>query len=172
MKLNNPLFSNADEQKLARTRYSIVIILMAVSLLGAYIVSSKYCQAMLIQGDSMLPAYHNMQLVLIDKRTEIFSRGDVVAFDCSGLDSVLVKRIVATPGDRIVIENGSLYVNGQLSGLYGEHVFDAAGILEDEIRLSENEFIVIGDNVSYSVDSRDPAVGTVNMNDIIGRVIE
>lgn len=41
----------------------------------------------------MSPSYHNMQLVILDKHSNSYNYGDVIAFQRDGLDSVLVKRI-------------------------------------------------------------------------------
>ena len=38
------------------------------------------------------------------------------------------------------------------------------------IRLSENEFFVVGDNYGASVDSRSDEVGIVDVGNIIGKV--
>ncbi len=39
----------------------------------------------------------------------------------------------------------------------------------DEIELGEDEYFVLGDNRNHSSDSRDPSVGVLNREDLIGR---
>lgn len=68
-----------------------------VIIIFTYYVSSNWYQLLLIHGDSMNPTYHNMQFVMIDKYSGGYTYGDVIAFQCDNLDSVLVKRIVACP---------------------------------------------------------------------------
>ena len=119
----------------------------------------------------MYPAYNNMQLVMINKRERSFSNGDVIAFRCQSLDSVLVKRIVAGPGDSVVVKDRALIVNGFESPYYSGVSFDYAGILENEIHLKEDEFAVIGDNVANSKDSRYRDIGIVSLEDILGDII-
>ncbi|MBQ5332179.1 MAG: S26 family signal peptidase [Oscillospiraceae bacterium] len=46
-----------------------------------------------------------------------------------------------------------------------------AGLLQDTIILGENQYIVLGDNINESVDSRYEQVGIVCAEDIIGRVM-
>ena len=134
---------------------------------------SRYCfQLMLIQGESMVPAYHNLQPVILDKLRRDYRPGDGIAFWCEGLKSVLVKRVAAGPGDRVVIEGGTLYVNGEISRVYSrEGLFDNAGVLAQPVVLGAGEYIVIGDNIAESLDSRDAAVGVVKAESILGRII-
>lgn len=139
----------------------------------AYIISTYLFQFMLIQGESMSPSYHNMQLVILDKYTKEYSYGDVIAFRCSGLSSVLVKRIVACEGDTIKIEDGTLYINGDISRIYQDKgIFQYAGLLEKEKYLKEGQYFVIGDNVAESKDSRYKEVGIIFDENIIGRVVD
>lgn len=122
----------------------------------------------------MEPNYHNFQLVVLDKHFSLtdIERGDVVAFECEGLSVVLVKRVVALPGDMVVIRNGKLYVNGAVSPLYEGVEFSYAGMLGEERVVGENCFVVIGDNVEESKDSRYEEVGVVTGDCIVGRVLE
>ena len=73
--------------------------LVAIVILLAFLCSRYWFQLMLIQGESMAPTYHNLQLVVLDKRGEAYEPGEVIAFSCDGLNAVLVKRVVAGPGD-------------------------------------------------------------------------
>ncbi len=119
----------------------------------------------------MLPNYHSMQLVVLDKHNREYQVGDVIAFRCEGLSAVLVKRIAACGGDTAQIIDGTLYVNGEVSSLYEEGSFDYAGILEEKATLSTGEYVVIGDNIAVSKDSRNPEIGIVQEEIIIGKII-
>ena len=119
----------------------------------------------------MKPAYRDKQLVIVNKHDLRFQRGDTVAFWSRELSCVLVKRIVAVPGDTVVIRDGRLYVNNRESDVFGHSVsFSYAGILGNEISLQANEYVVLGDNVEESVDSRYAAVGEISEADIYGRI--
>lgn len=120
----------------------------------------------------MYPAYHDMQFVLLDKHTGGYTYGDVIAFWCSGLDALVVKRIVACPGDQVWIRNGKLYVNGTESRVYpADALFVDAGIARDALHLGREEYFVIGDQIAKSKDSRFREVGCVREDAIRGRVI-
>lgn len=163
--------SQADRKRTYQKNklYSMTAIVLVVVL--AACCSSNWFQLMLIQGDSMMPTYHHLQLTVLDKRDNCINRGDVVAFKCETLDAVLVKRVAAVPGDIVYIKNGILCVNGQNSPEFDKDVFDYAGILSAPIELGEDEYFMIGDNTSESVDSRSPDVGIIKRNCIIGKVI-
>lgn len=146
-----------------------IMCLLLIALLCFYI-SNNWYQLLLIQGYSMETAYHSWQLTVIDKKSENYVRGDVVAFRCSKLDSILVKRIVGIPGDNVRIANGVLYINNEPSKEYGANI-SYAGIAEEPILLNDGEYFVIGDNFEYSRDSRYANIGCIVEEDIIGRVI-
>lgn len=120
----------------------------------------------------MLPSYHSWQIVVLDKRVSDYYLGDVIAFRCGELNAVLVKRIAAGPGDTVRILDGTLMVNGEISRVYPEkEVFDYAGMLSATVMLKDSEYIVIGDNIVESKDSRYDMVGIIHANDIIGKLI-
>ena len=148
------------------------ILLAIFVLLAAFYISHNYYQFMLIQGESMVPAYHNLQLVILDKHTDDYTYGDVIAFRCEGLNAVLVKRIVACPGDSVIIREGILYVNGVVSTIFpSDFQFDYAGIAETEMELGTEQYFVIGDNIGESKDSRYQEVGRVDEMTILGEII-
>lgn len=90
-------------KKLIKRKFLILSVLV---IFLTWYTSKNWFQFTLIQGDSMLPTYHNWQLVLIDKHTTSFDYGDVIVFANNNLNTTLVKRIVALPGDTVQIING------------------------------------------------------------------
>ena len=148
---------------------ALIIIVFAI---GAYI-SDRWFQLMLIQGSSMEPVYHNLQLVVLEKDIETSSigAGDVIAFWCDGFDTVLVKRVVALSGQKVAVCDSTLYIDGTPSEYYNTGAFTYAGLLAEPIALGKDEYIVIGDNVAESKDSRHEQVGIVEYQDIIGKIL-
>ena len=80
--------------------------------------------------------------------------------------TVYIKRIVGTPGDLINIEsNGSIFVNDielEIKNVNNTNNGDAF-----EIKLSEYEYLLIGDNRENSFDSR--MCGPISSDRIIGK---
>ena len=148
------------------------VILGVSIIIFAYYISIYWFQLTLIQGDSMYPSFHDKQVVLLDRHSRMYIVGDVIVFHCKGLGTNLVKRIVAEPGDSVLIVDGMLYVSGKVSNQYSEEsLFEYGGIAEHEIILGKGQFFVLGDNLSKSKDSRYSEVGIVCEKDIIGKVI-
>ncbi len=140
--------------------------LLAIMLLCLYI-SAFHFQLMLVQGASMEPTYHSWEFVLLDKHPQSFERGDVIAFRCAELQSVLIKRVAAVPGDTVDIQNGVFLVNGTPEPGAPETLPQGMPL---PITLGEGEYFVLGDNRAKSKDSRYTAVGIVKKEDILGRV--
>lgn len=56
-----------------------------------------------------------------------------------------------------------------LSEEYGKEDIQDAGIASSPITLDADEYFVLGDNRNNSSDSRDPSVGLIKQNEIIGK---
>ncbi len=126
-----------------------------------------------VVGMSMEPTLENGQQIFIDRFLYILSSpkaGDVVAFLPNGNENshYYVKRVVAVPGDKVRIADGTLYVNGQESKWVTEKILDA-GIAENELVLGNKEYFCIGDNPNNSEDSRSANIGPVEESDMIGK---
>ena len=153
------------------TGFQKQLVLGAVLCLLSYEISANWFQIMLIQGASMYPSYHAYQMVILDKRQQDFKRGDVIAFTCEGFSALLVKRIAAVPNDTVEIVGGRLYVNHKPDvNASGRGRIDDAGIAQNTVKLSANEYFVMGDNYKKSKDSRDKKIGCVKRSSIVGRV--
>lgn len=144
-------------------------LILAGIFIACWAVSRYLFQLALVQGASMEPAYRSGQLVLVDKTRGELRRGDVVLFYSAELDTTLIKRIAAVPGDRVVIMNGRLIVNGAAVPEYGSISY--AGEAQSEITVPEGCYFLLGDNTEESKDSRYPYIGVVNEKDILGRVV-
>ena len=155
--------------KLSKLR-PIVLIICVIAL--SYYISANWYQLSLIRGESMSPAYHNMQFVIIDRHSNNYTYGDIITFRCENLQSVLAKRIVACPGDTVVIKDGMLYVNDTISTIYDQnYLFEYSGIAQHPLHLETDQYFVIGDNVVESKDSRYEEIGIIKKKDILGKII-
>lgn len=160
------------DKKRISVKNLLCFILTVILVCSAKYISDNYYQFMLIQGKSMEPAYHNLQLVILDKRKEEYEYNDVIVFWNDSLNNYLVKRIVACPGDRVCIAEGTLYINGSISFYCKDVKIDFAGIAENELTLSLDDYFVLGDNIEESKDSRYKEVGIVKQNTILGKIMK
>ena len=159
-------------QALLREIFSwIFSIALSVFLAGVIVIFLG--RSARVVGMSMEPTLENGQQIYIDRFTYILSSpkaGDVVAFLPNGNENshYYIKRVVAGPGDKVRIADGTLYVNGQQSIWVTERVLDA-GIAENELILESGEYFCIGDNPNNSEDSRSANIGPVDEDDIVGK---
>ena len=69
------------------------------------------------------------------------------------------------------VSGGSVYINGELleSDIYGLEPMTGAGEAASPITLGPDEYFVLGDNRNHSSDSRDPSVGVLHREELIGK---
>ena len=74
-------------------------------------------------------------------------------------------------GETVMIDAlGNIYINGELlSESYGKEAIKDPGMAANSIYLGSDEYFVLGDNRNNSSDSRDPSVGLIKRDQIIGR---
>ncbi len=127
-----------------------------------------------VSGFSMEPSIKSGQTVLVDRFSYVLGKpkpGQVVLFLPNGNENsnYYTKRVVAVPGDKVLIEAGHLYVNGIPSEVATSYISES-GIAETELLLETGEYFVMGDKPSESEDSRSSGIGPVSIDDIVGRV--
>lgn len=98
-------------------------------------------------------------------------RGDIVVFH-PPVDNgkPYIKRVIALPGERLSIEDGSVFIDGErLDEEYLNGVATAwsGSIGQEEITIPEGQVFVMGDNRNNSTDSR--IFGPIEIDDIIGK---
>jgi signal peptidase I len=149
-----------------------ILVIVAAAFAIAMLVQAFIVKPFTIHQVSMEPTLLEGDRILLNRLTYHFrdpERGDVVVFHSpENKDEDLVKRIVAVAGDRLLIKDGHLYVNG---GLQEEpYLFqqDFAGELP-ETTVPEGRVFVLGDNRNNSGDSR--LFGPIVTDSIIGTAI-
>lgn len=148
-----------------------IVIFLVVLLVQRFLV-----QPVEVNGSSMEPTLHNNNHVLLEKVSYSFSepkRFDVIVFQPYEEEKELyyIKRVIGLPGERVQIADSVIYINGErLDENYGlENEIKTAGIAGEEVVLKDGEYFVLGDNRNNSKDSRDPSVGIVRREAILGR---
>ncbi len=179
MKKKNGLTFVKKEKKIKPHHFTGLFILlfwMAAVTFIAFVIIMIFGSRTAVIGDSMKPVLYNSQEVLINKASYILFKpkaGDIIAFYPHGNKNshLYVKRVVAEGGDTVLIQNGHLYVNGDLfedEDLYDYMEF--AGLAENEIHLEKDEVFVLGDNRNDSEDSRYGNIGPVKGDYVVGKV--
>jgi signal peptidase I len=130
-------------------------------------------QPVRVEGTSMLPQLEDRDRLFINKFVYHFSsieHGDVVVFHYPrDPEKSYIKRVIGVPGDRIRIERGRVWRNGNVqSESYVPEVFRGGGSM-DEITVPAGAYFVMGDHRSISSDSRD--FGPVGRSLIYGKAI-
>lgn len=142
---------------------SIQIILVLASVL--MILYAFVLQPNEVSGNSMHPTFKNKELLfsyLLAIRSDSYTRGDVVVFHSQTEDDKrLIKRIIALPGDRVMVLDGAVYLNGapldETAYLDPSVRTGGGAFLQDGIEMTvpEGAVVVMGDNRPGSSDSRE-----------------
>src|SRR5580692_5588972 len=90
---------------------------LLVSLaISAFIIIFLY-QPVKVEGTSMMPGLEDQERIFVNKfvyRWEPIQRGDIVVFRYPrDTSKSYIKRVIGIAGDRIRIERGQVYVNGE-----------------------------------------------------------
>jgi len=104
------------------------------------------------------------------------THGDLVIFAHEAI--LVVKRVIGIPGDVVEGHDLKVFVNGKLlKEEYVEHTTKpplGRKALETfgPILVPDGKLFVAGDNRDYSLDSRDPRFGLVEVSDVKGKAVQ
>lgn len=165
-----------EEQKetsLMKEIVSTIVYLLAVVAL-TFLFVEFVGQRTHVNGDSMNATLEDGDNLIVDKISYRFKnpeRYDIIVFPYKYQEKTYyIKRIIGLPGETVEIEDGVIYIDGEvLEETYGKEAIRSAGIASEPIELGEDEYFVLGDNRNNSSDSRDPSVGNIKKDDIVGR---
>src|SRR5215831_16705396 len=114
-------------------------------------------QAYQINDDSMQNTLHSGQNVLVNRVAYFFhgpERGDLVVLsDPVNPNHTLLRRVIATPGDTVVLDSSTITVNGVLlNEPYAQQKFNPGA---ETIKIQSGNYFVLPDNrLSSNADSR------------------
>jgi len=169
------LYLDDDIDKKSRVIMTVVEICLVV-VMGLFIANFVFFSKT-NESKSMDPTISPGAVVFVNRTAygmKSPKRFDVVAFSREAGDlssDILLRRIIALPGETIKIEKGIVYIDGNpldVSLYAGEITSD--GIAKTEIRLDSEEYFVLGDTPANSEDSRSSTVGPVKKSQILGKV--
>jgi len=195
--------SQTPEGRAARKRYvrtvtSLIILFLLIGAICGFttnFIPSKSMEPLLVPGDHIL----TMRAWMAFPAGMGIGRNDVIVFriPLSQLgeegeneagqkaatekgkppETILIKRIIGLPGERIRIEGNSIFING--APYKADYTYKPVthpddlefryGYLED-FKIPKDEYFVLGDNRDESEDSR--YWGTVKRQNILGRFVK
>ena len=160
-------------KKALKEVFSTILYILVV-LLGTWLIITFVGQRTHVSGESMENTLDDGDQLIVDKITYRFKdqeRFDIIVFPFHYKENTYyIKRIIGLPGETVQIADGLIYIDGEvLQESYGREVIQDPGLAAEPITLGEDEYFVLGDNRNQSSDSRDPSVGLIHRDEIVGR---
>ena len=144
--------------------------MLVITGLGRRALTFVTAVRVVVDGWSMYPTLSPGEYVLFDRlpyRREAPRRGDVaLARGVLGDGRSIIKRVVGTPGDTVLLSDGALTVNGV--PVAGAAFPDDSSLGQNgEWALGPDDYFLLGDAPAFSTDSR--SFGPVPGSAIVGR---
>ena len=124
-------------------------VFCSIALLGSILICSKLCLSIgIVTGDSMLPALHHGDYVIIWRLfpTKFLQKHQIVVFEVK--KNSYIKRVIGLSGDKVFAKINNLPLHLRQEKVkeflpYGQKVFD----------IPPNHFFAAGDARQWGVDS-------------------
>jgi signal peptidase I len=181
----------------------LVVLVVRAFVFEPFRIPSESMMPGLVDGDFIFVNKFSYGLRLPLTNTKIAAigepkRGDVIVFRLPSDPSVhFIKRLIGLPGDRIVVRDNEIIINGaavpkQSDGAYsGGYGFSGAPLALEQLGAEQHvimfapdrastdyeavvpagHYFFMGDNRNDSADSRFPLVGFVPEENLVGRAV-
>lgn len=175
MKYNFDLEDHSKKYKKLILMIAITVVEIVVVVFAAYLITHFGLQTMTIGGDAMAPTLKDGDRILINKMSynlHSVGRNDVVVVlqDGSEHQYYSVLRVIGLPGERVKIEDGVVYIDGEkLDEKYNFPKMENGGLALEEFKLDDGEYFMLGDNRNECEDSRNANVSNILEQDIVGK---
>jgi signal peptidase I len=155
----------------------IVMILAGLGMVSYQLITHFVFQSVRVDGQSMVPTLKNSDSYWLNRFAYFRDEphpSDIVALRDPKDNVLVVKRIIALPGQSVYLNHGKVFVDGK--PLAEPYLPDKTYTFAYEKNESEffvmgrNEYFVLGDNRNYSADSR--VFGPVPRQNILGKVMD
>lgn len=157
----------------------------------AFLLTVFVFQSYQVDGPSMEPSLRHGDRLIVLKLGPTWSKirgvkylpkhGEIIVFNSPNIaegitqKKQLIKRVVALPGERVVIKDNvvTVFSQNQPSGFtpdtmsaYGKGIYSTPGSVDYTV--PQGELFVLGDNRANSLDSRE--FGTIKLESIVGKL--
>jgi signal peptidase I len=183
--------ASQPSKKKRRSLLTELPVLVLIALVLAVLVKTVAFQAFFIPSESMVDTLQVNDRVLVNKisyRLGDPQRGDVVVFDRTPdteeslvgallrnlAESVgvrtpeadLIKRVIGLPGETVAIRDNTVLIDGvPIAEPYLRDVARTSNM--EPLTIPDDEYFVMGDNRSRSLDSR--SFGPISRDEIVGK---
>jgi len=156
---------------------------IAFALMLSFVIKQFLFTPVLVKGASMMPTLEDHDRVIVNKigpTLQSYDRFDIVVIEMNE-ETNYIKRIIGLPGDKIEYKDDQLYINGEKYNepyldQYKNELKDTGTLTYDftleqnlgETTVPEGHYFVLGDNRRVSNDSRNPEVGFISEEQIMG----
>ncbi len=157
------------KSRFLKTLLSTISVLVVVAA-AAVLLSTLLFPVVQVSGDSMVPTFASGDILVLVKTKDI-NYGDLCC--ASWQNKTLLKRVIGMPGDSIDIDSeGNVYVNDELlDEPYVKEKSIGKCELELPCQVPEDKYFLLGDQRENSSDSRNPDVGCIAEDQVIGKVL-
>ena len=140
-------------------------ILVVGGITGVFLL---FFRLAMVDGSSMYPTLNDRDILLL-RRTQNITYGDIVAISSRSLEEELCKRVIGLEGDHVVINKDGLFVNDKkiIENYVNENVW--SDMYDINLVVPKDKVFVMGDNRNHSLDSR--GLGCLKVVDIKGILI-
>jgi signal peptidase I len=137
-----------------------------LALLMIFCIRTFVLSPFIVNGISMSPTYESGDYLFVNKFEKSYKRRDVVIY-LYDEKSFIIQRVIGLPGEEVTVAKGAVRINGEILPepyAVGKTLGDA------NVKLSEGQYFMLGDNRENSFDSRKK--GPVSADTIVGIVFK
>ncbi|SEU04162.1 signal peptidase I [Lacrimispora sphenoides] len=160
----------------AATNYSsqsfwLSLIKCTVTAVAVAVIFNTMFGIAAVSGTSMEPTLYDGDIIIFWKQSSSYERGDIIFIKANGREDY-VKRICGISGDVLGFDddNGLFLLNGEVQK--EQYIYERTygkPKIGYPLKVSEDQFFVMGDHRSDSLDSRN--YGTVSKKQINGKAL-
>ena len=129
------------------------VVPILIALVLAFLINKFLIFKVKIPSESMVPTLNVGDRLFVTRihNPEKLKRGDIVVFHSDEKNEDMIKRLIGLPGDKVVIKDGIVTVNGET---LKENYIGTADNYSGEFDVPEGKYFFLGDNRYWSLDSR------------------